>query len=147
MPKSGSVVALVKQRNLTGMVILKPLHFLRLCLPIAFGKADIEEPVVNVRTFKSVRNFLFQNRSGFPQSVQLNQDLRCGKTTLLNRRTVPDVSLGLDERLVQLAGINIDSSQIAMENRVAWELSDKQFSNLLSLLQVFSDVGAYKFDE
>src|SRR5271154_2028518 len=143
MPTGGSMVALVKQRNLSGMVILKPLCFLRLCLPIAFWKCDIEEPVVNARTVKSVRNFLFQNRAGFRQSVQLDQDLRCGKITLLNPRTVPDVSLGLDERLLRFAGINIDSGQIAMGNRVAWELSDKQFSDLPSLLQVVSHVAAY----
>src|SRR5277367_5277806 len=111
------------------MVILKPLCFPRLCLPIAFGKADIEKSVVNVGAVESVRNFLFQNRSRFLQSVQLNQDLRSGKITLLNPRTVSDVSLGLNERLFRFAGVYIDSSQIAMENRVAWELSDKQFSD------------------
>src|SRR5580704_17621231 len=145
MPKSRSIVALVKQRNFTGMVILKPVCFLCLCLPIAFGKADIEESVVNVRTVKSVCNFLFQNRSSLLQSVQLDQDLRCGKVTLLNARIVPDVGLGLDERLLRFAGFNIDSGQIAMENRIAWKLSDQQFSNLLSLLQVVRHVGAYKF--
>src|ERR1700735_3072871 len=117
MPESGSIVALIKQRNFTRMVILKTLGFPRLCLPIAFGKADIEELAVNGRTVKSVRNFLLQDRVDILQSVQLDQDLRRGKITLLNARTVPDVSLGLDERLLQFAGRNIDISQIAVENR------------------------------
>src|ERR1700722_353059 len=125
MPKSGSIVALIKQRNLTGMEILKPLCFPRLCLPIAFGKADKEESVVNGRTVKSVRNFLFQDCVGILQSVQLDQDLRRSKITLLNPRTVPNFRLGLDERLLRFAGRNIYISQIAVENRIAWELSDQ----------------------
>src|SRR5258708_34641612 len=110
MAAGSSIVGLVQERKLTGMVIPKPLSFPRLCLTIAFGKADIKEPLVNARTVKSVLDCLFQNCAGFLQSVQIYQNHRYRIITLENPWTVLEADLSLDECLFKFAGINVGLS-------------------------------------
>src|SRR4029077_12670146 len=110
MAAGSGIVGLVQERKLTGMVIPKPLRFPRLCLTITLGKADIQEPLVNARTVKSVHNCLIQNCARFLQSVQIQQNHRRRIITLENAWTVLEADLSLDECLLKFAGINVGLS-------------------------------------